>query len=347
MTINTFSNKANATLSYKNYVEQQYFDEEKENIFSKKWVFVGHMSQLEKVGDFFTFEIAGESIIVSKNNDGKVNAFYNICPHRGTRVEKSASGNKKVFLCSYHGWSFKLNGKVNRAPNFDKDSLGDHNCMTPVKLEIYQSLIFVNLDPNAKSFQSEYSDLVESLDQYKFLNALKRIRTTQRVIEANWKAVVDNYLECDHCKLAHPAFAKTFDLENYNIDTFNTYTCQYSEMKQGEEADPAFFYWVWPNLMISIYPGEEGNITTSQILPISPNQSLAIYSYYFSSDKITDKQEELIKFVDQVRKEDFDLVELLQTGLHTKAFDHGIYSPTEHGIKHFHKQYKEAMGIPE
>ena len=347
MTINTKSKQANATLPYKTYVEQQYFDEEKESIFSKSWILVGHMSQLEKVGDFFTFEIAGESIIVSKNNDEKVNAFYNICPHRGTRVEKSASGNKKVFLCSYHGWSFKLDGKVNRAPNFDKDSLGDHNCMTSINLEIYQSLIFVNLDPNAKSFQSEYSDLVESLDQYKFLNSLKRIRTTERVIEANWKAVVDNYLECDHCKLAHPAFAKTFDMENYNIDTFNTYTCQYSEMKQGEEADPAFFYWVWPNLMISVYPGEEGNITTSQILPISPSKSLAIYSYYFSSEEITEKQEELIKFVDQVRKEDFDLVELLQTGLHSKAFDNGIYSPTEHGLKHFHKQYKEAMGMPE
>lgn len=126
---------------------------------------LGHTSQVDKVGDFFTFDIAGESIIISKDKDEKINAFYNICPHRGTRVEKSEAGNKKVFVCSYHGWTFKLDGAVNRTPNFDKDSLGDHNCMTHVQIEIYQSLIFINLDPEAKPFREEYSELESSCRQ--------------------------------------------------------------------------------------------------------------------------------------------------------------------------------------
>lgn len=343
----TTANKINHTLAYKHYVEDQYFQEEQEKIFAKQWIFVGHASQVAKVGDFFTFEIANESIIISKDKDEKINAFYNVCPHRGTRVEKDKSGNKKVFICSYHGWTFKLDGSVNRAPNFDKGSLGNHNCMTHINIEVFQSLIFINLNPNATPFQEEYEELVDSLKQYTFFDSLKSLRVTERVIDANWKAVVDNYLECDHCKIAHPAFSKTFDMENYNIDTFDRFTCQYSEMKQGDESDPAFFYWVWPNLMISVYPGEEANITTSQIIPIAPNKSLAIYSYFFSTDEITSKQQELIEFVDQVRSEDFELVELLQTGFHTRAFDKGIYSPTEHGLKAFHRQYLEAMDLPE
>lgn len=345
MTMKANSNNINYTLPYKNYVEPEVFSKENEKIFAKKWIYVGHTSQVEKVGDFFTFEIATESIIISKDKDEKINAFYNICPHRGTRVEKSESGNKKVFVCSYHGWTFKLDGKVNRAPNFDKDTLGDHNCMTHVQIEIFQSLIFINLDTEAKPFREEYSELVESLEKYTFFDSVKRVRSSKREIDANWKAVIDNYLECDHCKIAHPAFAKTFDMENYNIDTHEKFTLQYSEMKKGDDSDPAHFYWVWPNLMISVYPGEGGNFTTSQILPVSPNKSVAIYSYFFANEELTPKQEELIAFVDQVRLEDFDLVELLQTGFHSRAFDQGIYSPTEHGLKHFHKQYKEAMSM--
>lgn len=84
-------------------------------------------------------------------------------------------------------------------------------------------------------------------------------------------------------------------------------------------------------------------MTTSQILPLAPDKSLAIYSYYFRSDEISEEQEELIRFVDQVREEDFELVELLQKGFHTNAFMNGIYSPTEYAIKYFHDLYENAI----
>ncbi|WP_257346673.1 aromatic ring-hydroxylating oxygenase subunit alpha [Pseudalkalibacillus decolorationis] len=333
------------TLPYKHYVDPQILDKEKKNIFFKNWILAGHASQVEKEGDFFTFEVVGESLIVSRDKNNKLNAFYNICPHRGTKVERSEQGNKKVFMCSYHGWTFQLDGKLNRAPNFDNGNLGEHSCMTHVKLEVYKSLIFVNLDKNARPLSDSYEELVNDLDKYTFLDSLKKVRVTQRMVNANWKAIVDNYLECDHCKIAHPAFSRTFDMNNYNIDTHKNYSCQYSQLKKGGNENQAHFYWIWPNLMVSIYPGEEGNMTTSTILPISPDQSLAIYSYYFRTDEITEEQEELIKFVDQVREEDFELVELLQTGFNTQAFKQGIYSPTEHGLRNFHQRIKEAMII--
>ncbi|OZI11224.1 (2Fe-2S)-binding protein [Bacillaceae bacterium SAS-127] len=335
----------NYTLPYNDYVDPEVFEKERKQIFLKSWIFVGHTSQVERVGDFFTFEIGGESIIITKEKENNLKAFYNICPHRGTKVERTEKGNKKVFMCSYHGWTFHLDGTLNKAPNFKTSDLGAHSCMTSVQLEIYRSLIFINFDPNAKPLVDSYKELTENLDSYTFFESLKQVRTTKRMIQANWKAIIDNYLECDHCQIAHPAFSKTFDMKNYHIDTHESYTCQYSKLTKGDSAAPARFYWIWPNLMISIYPGDEANITTSQIIPISPNQSLAIYNYYFQTNEISEEQEELIKFVDQVRKEDFELVELLQSGLHTKAFSQGIYSPSENGLKHFHNLIKEAMTI--
>jgi carnitine monooxygenase subunit len=334
------------TLPYDHYVDQQIFKNEKEKIFQNSWVLAGHTSQVENVGDFFLFDIADQPLIISRDKNDELNAFYNICPHRGTKVEKSEQGNKKVFMCSYHGWTFQLNGKLNRAPNFNSNELGNHSCMTKVKLEVFKSLIFINLNPEARPMAETYGELMANLDKYTFLESLKKVRVTQRVINANWKAVVDNYLECDHCKIAHPEFSKTFDMKNYHIDLYDNFSCQYSKLtnKANEDQEEhANFYWVWPNLMVSIYPGEDGNMTTSQILPLAPDKSLAIYSYYFKSDEINEEQEELIRFVDQVRREDFDLVELLQTGFHTNAFKQGIYSPTEYAIKYFHGLYENAI----
>ncbi|MFB6803250.1 aromatic ring-hydroxylating dioxygenase subunit alpha [Peribacillus butanolivorans] len=334
------------TLPYDNYVNPQIFEDEKKKIFQNNWILAGHTSQVEKVGDFFTFDIADQPLIISRDKNSELNAFYNICPHRGSKVEKSEQGNKKVFMCSYHGWTFQLNGKLNRAPNFDTNELGNHSCMTQVKLEVFQSLIFINLNPEARPMAETYGELMANLEKYTFLDSLKKVRVTQRVIDANWKAVVDNYLECDHCTIAHPEFSKTFDMKNYHIDLHDNFSCQYSKLtnKTNEDQEEhANFYWVWPNLMVSIYPGEAGNMTTSQILPLTPDKSLAIYSYYFKSDEINEEQKELIRFVDQVRKEDFDLVELLQKGFHTNAFKYGVYSPTEYAIKFFHGLYENAI----
>lgn len=335
------------TLPYDKYVNSAVFEREKKKIFQNSWILAGHTSQVEKFGDFFTFNIANQSIIISRDQNNQLNAFYNVCPHRGAKVEKREQGNKKVFMCSYHGWTFHLDGKLNKAPNFKTNELGNHSCMTQVKIEVFQSLIFINLNPEAKPMIETYSEFMESLGKYEFLNSLKRVRVTQRVIDANWKAVVDNYLECDHCKIAHPEFSKTFDMENYHIDLHDKFSCQYSELtnkEKEEKKEGANFYWVWPNLMVSIYPGEDGNMTISQILPLSPDKSLAIYSYYFKSDELSEDQKELIRFVDQVRSEDFDLVESLQKSFNTSAFKHGIYSPTEYAIKYFHNLYEGAMG---
>jgi len=121
-------------------------EQEMEDVFAKSWQLVGHVSQLEKPGQFFTAEVAGEPLLISRANDGVIRAFYNVCPHRATKLEKTEGGQKKIFQCSYHGWTFHLDGKLNKAPNFTgEDTACVSDChLRPIRMEILESLIFVN-----------------------------------------------------------------------------------------------------------------------------------------------------------------------------------------------------------
>ncbi|MFK2825282.1 aromatic ring-hydroxylating dioxygenase subunit alpha [Bacillus sp. B190/17] len=331
------------TQPYSRYVDPEVFKEEREKIFSKNWIFVGHASQLEKVGDFLTFDVAGEPIIVTHDKDGELRAFYNICPHRGMKVEQSDGGNKKILQCKYHGWTFKLDGSINRAPNFKTTELGAHSCMRSIRLEVQHSLVFVNLDNDAPSLAEAYQEFLGEMEKFSFFNSVKLIRETRRVVKANWKSVIDNYLECDHCAIAHPGFAKSYDLSNFCTTTHDKFTHQYMVSSQSEdESELARFYWIWPNMMINVYPGE-GNVNTIQVVPLDAETSMGIYRDYSLNEEITEAKEEYFKFVDQVRQEDFELVEELQKGLGSKAFANGIFSPTENAEVYFHQLIEKAL----
>lgn len=344
MSLKKRETKLEHTIPYSMYVDEETLMKEKEKIFYHHWIMVGHESLVENIGDFFTFELLGEPLIITRNKNNELSAMYNICPHRGTKVEQHTSGNKKILQCMYHGWTFHLDGTLNRAPNFGGTDVGERSCLRHVQLHVFQSLIFVNLNPDTSPFNLMHEEFIEELSQYTFLPSLKQVISNQQIIHANWKAIIDNYLECDHCKINHPSFSKTFDMNDYHIDPYQNFTKQYSELKKKDSEEQAYFYWVWPNLMISIYPQGSGNMTTSQIIPITPHKSLAIYNYYFLSKDISTDQKELMRFVDQVRQEDIELVELLQTGFQTKSFKNGIYSPRENGLKYFHHRIRETMG---
>jgi len=223
MAYNTVENASKRTfertLTYDKYTDPKVLEKEIELVFSKSWQLVGHVSQLEKIGAFFTTEVANEPIIVTRGQDEVIRAFYNVCPHRATKLEKSESGKKKILQCAYHGWTFKLDGQLNKAPNFKGEDAAcvQDACLRSVRMEILESLIFVNLDDNAKPLSESYGDFFDRLSKYPFLSELKRTNQKTRVIKANWKAFIDNYLECDHCHVAHPSFVAALDMDDYQI----------------------------------------------------------------------------------------------------------------------------------
>lgn len=355
--INKTDRQYKRVLTYDKYTNPNVLAKEMEHIFSKSWQLVGHTSQVRENGQFFTTEVANEPLIIIKGNDGQIRAFYNVCPHRATILEKSEQGRKKILQCMYHGWTFKTDGELNRAPNFrgDDQSCLDGVCLKSVRLEIKESLIFVNLDEQAVSLDETYGGLFDKLSEFEFLADLQKTHRKTRVIKSNWKGFIDNYLECDHCHIAHPSFVKTLDMDQYQILLHKNYSEQCSNVKPdttyGEvdlneaEMQGGSFYWLWPNTMLTIYPGP-GNIASIEMIPIDHETTLGVYTYYFKEDsleKISQEEKDLITFAEQVRNEDIELVELQQKGFNSRAFTQGRFSSSEQAILQFHEMVLESL----
>ena len=190
------------------------YEAELETIIFKSWLYAGHISQIARHGDYFLFDIGEDSIIVCRDNQGEIGAMHNICRHRGARVCEEASGNRKAFICPYHGWAYGNDGTLKSAREMDQ--LKDFKCqdyaLKKVRTVVFQGMIFINCDPDAPDFVAPLESISRQLGAYDLENAKVAERKTYR-INANWKLVLENYLECYHCSSSHRQYAKLHTLE--------------------------------------------------------------------------------------------------------------------------------------
>ena len=144
--------KINHTLDQQFYINDDIFELDVKNIFYKQWVFVGHISRIPHLGDYFLFNIGKESIIIIRDEDNNIHAHYNVCRHRGSQICLKEQGNKKLLVCPYHAWSYNLDGTIKSArmmnDDFNKKEWSLHKC----HLKIFEGLIFINLSDKLNSF---------------------------------------------------------------------------------------------------------------------------------------------------------------------------------------------------
>ncbi len=194
------------SLEQRFYTDPEIYALELENIVTRNWIFAGHQSQLAAAGDYIVLNVANESAIVVRSNDGEIKAFANVCRHRGSIVCLESSGNQRKFECPYHGWMYDTDGNLIAARNmpedFDKTSYGLHK----VAVEIIQGLIFICFCDDPPSIEGIRRDLDEPLAVFGFENMKIAAQKTYPV-SANWKLAVENYQECYHCATAHPEYA--------------------------------------------------------------------------------------------------------------------------------------------
>jgi Rieske 2Fe-2S family protein len=199
------------SLEQRFYTDPEIYALELENIVTRNWIFAGHQSQLAAAGDYIVLNVANESAIVVRSNDGEIKAFANVCRHRGSIVCLESSGNQRKFECPYHGWMYDTDGNLIAARNmpedFDKTSYGLHK----VPVEIVQGLIFVCFCDDPPSIEGIRRDLAEPMGMFGFENMKIAAQKTYPV-SANWKLAVENYQECYHCATAHPEYAKLHTL---------------------------------------------------------------------------------------------------------------------------------------
>ena len=187
------------------YTSAEFFELERSRVWQRSWIFAAHESDLPSPGDHRTFERTGAPIVLVRGEDGAVRAFYNSCRHRGAPVVREACGTSKRLTCQYHSWSYGLDGELRAVPDersfsgLDTDSLG----LVPVRCETWQGWIFVNEDPLAETLEDYLGPLCEQMAEVNG-PSLRRIGSQVHRVDANWKAVVDAFLEVYHIRTVHP-----------------------------------------------------------------------------------------------------------------------------------------------
>ncbi len=189
------------------YTDSKIYERDIERIFMRRWLLVGHESRAANTGDWFLFEFAGESVIVVRGKDGELRALMNVCRHRGSHVCYEKNGNAKLFVCPYHAWSYDLDGKLKAARHMGKEIDKADYGLKPVALRVIEGLVFVNFSDEPIGTAELERNLHASLRPY-VSNGAKIAARETFTFKANWKLAVENYIECYHCRGAHPEYAE-------------------------------------------------------------------------------------------------------------------------------------------
>ena len=336
------------------YVDPQFFDVEKQEIFKKSWQFVCHEEKLKEPGNYVTADVQGQSILITRTNEGELKAFYNVCQHRAHGLLKG-EGKTRLITCPYHAWVYKLDGTLFEArrseliENFDKSKI----CLTGVKLEVFCHLVFVNLDPEAAPLNEQTSDLEKEINEYApDLGNLTFARRLTYTINSNWKSVVDNFLECYHCPTAHRDFCTLIDMDTYKVTTHGIWSSHMAKARvsgndayniEGANVTDHAVWFLWPNMTLMRYPGR-GNFMVWRFYPVSETETYEVFDFFFETASPTKTEQEAIQFIDSVlQPEDIALVESVQKGMGTPAYEQGRYlvdpegsGMSEHAVHHFH-----------
>lgn len=334
------------------YTAPEFAKLENKHIFESQWQLVGHVDQVNKVGDYLVTQIGSIPLIIVKNQNNQLKALHNVCRHRAGPLA-TENGNNKVLRCQYHGWTYTLDGQLKSAPEMESTpsfEVCQHHLPT-AHLQVWQGFIFCAI--NQPSFSVEQllvgiSEKIKPID----LQKMSFHHRDEYIIDCNWKVYMDNYLEGYHLPHVHPGLSKLLDYRNYKTECFEWYSYQFSPLDAAENNNAdifygegsAHYYCVFPNLMLNILPGR---LQTNIILPHDNNQTKIIFDYYYA-DIHSEQTQKLIlqdqEFSDEVQQEDITICELVQKGLNSGSYQAGpLCEKRESGVLHFQNLMRSSL----
>jgi len=332
--------EAGQTLPAKWYVDGAVFQAEKERILHRSWQYVGHTGLVAKPGDFVTTRLGDLPVVIARDNDGALRAFANVCRHRGSEVVLECAGNRKTLQCHYHGWTYNLDGTLRNAPraneqaSFAKEKLS----LIPFAVETWGPMIFVKPSGPSPSLRKVIGDLPETFERAGVdLARLRMYRQDVYDIAANWKIIIENFNECYHCPVAHPAFSEVIDTDKYSADVEHEYYSTYYGPLLRSHENGVTYATLWPTAMIAL----SSRPMAMQVLcayPIDAGHTRETIDYYFAEDANEDQIREYKELSDLVQREDVVLCESVQRGLASGAIANGnLMLSRERGLQHFQK----------
>jgi phenylpropionate dioxygenase-like ring-hydroxylating dioxygenase large terminal subunit len=359
------------------YYSEAYFELEREAIFKRTWLHIGHVCEIPEPGSFIVrpVEVAQASILITHGKDGTIRAFHNVCTHRGTQLVAEENGAKASFTCRYHAWTFGYDGKLRSAPDFERFYVEQSQCdLRPVSVDVCAGLIFVNLDPAPQQSLREFlGPLPERLETLPVAQATTFSEYVYE-IDANWKVTFDNFEEVYHLRFIHPRtgapaggpenpFGYPARYNFYGPHRGHTFWKNPSpsftqlqllalgkmaefaaEEGYGEAPNNNEYFCLFPNLFILGQPTQHFFHT---VMPISATRSRGVIRLYWvgeddSAAKRFAREYSMVGARD-VHAEDVEIIEAGQRGLSSGALEHIHFQSQEVLCRHLFRNVDNAV----
>ena len=191
-------------ISARRYTDPEFFRKEVEYVFLKTWQYAVREEEIPNEGDYYVFELVGRSVLVTRQKDGSIRAFENVCRHRGRKLA-THSGCRSEFRCPYHGFTWEITGKFRPGPvtwDFPQIDPSDF-ALWEVRVGRWGGFVFVNFDPNCRPLEVVIDPLPRHFEYWK-INEVYKAAHVAKVVAANWKVCAEAFLENHHVGVTHP-----------------------------------------------------------------------------------------------------------------------------------------------
>lgn len=356
------------TLSSADYVADSVFELERERIFHAGWLYACHIDGLP-VGTRRVVDVAGESVVLTRDLDGSVHAFANTCRHRGAELcDRSATcATKGSIRCSYHSWVYGLDGALVATPRVDDEFDRGAYGLWAYHAGVHNGMVFVSVSADPVPLAAWLSQWTPHLSTFDRLpvSTYRLGARTEAVVQANWKIIVENYAECLHCAVVHPELVDVIPLYRSGhvvdpdeplapvrfADGHLAFTrTGHTELSVLPGLDGAPEYdgvAIFPNLFFDLTPTV---LALTAIFPIAPDRSLVVGEYLFSPTDVErddfDPSPE-VDFNELVGAQDYVVCEMVQRGVSSKAFVSGGLTAKDAAVAEFVERYLAARDRPD
>ncbi|MCP4766628.1 MAG: aromatic ring-hydroxylating dioxygenase subunit alpha [Gammaproteobacteria bacterium] len=343
------------------YTSVSFLKQEYEDVLGKGWIGIAFDDDVASPGDIFPVQAAGQPLIVLRDQQQRIRVFHNVCRHRGARLIDKPCSNKRRIICPYHAWAYGLDGELNATPNFagpEKRELvsfpkGTQD-LVEVRCAVWNHVVMVNLSGDAVPLTEWTETLAARWAGYDLQATLPGSELSYD-FNANWKLTLENFLESYHLPMVHPTLNSYSPLSDHRVIVENLIMGQLSLNYQPDDDGnglPRFqglpqqrqataeYLLLFPNLMLSVTPD---HYRVTLITPISAEFTHQRWRFFFVGEgsrdaRFAEAREAVVNRVDSYTREDISILEKLQAGRHSRAYDGGRFSPYhETTTHHFQK----------
>jgi phenylpropionate dioxygenase-like ring-hydroxylating dioxygenase large terminal subunit len=361
-----------ATMPGRSYTDPEIFAAEQERIFEAQWIAAARAADLAAPGSFQTVSVGRESVVLMRGRDGALRAFLNVCRHRGARLCTAPSGQvKRALQCPYHAWTYGLDGRLVAAPNLTKMADIDRTeyGLAPVQLREWLGYAWVCLADAPPSFEDTVMAAVGRRlgGQAKIglwdVGSLAVGRRVTYDVAANWKLIVENFMECYHCATIHPEltevlpeFADGYAAQYYvghgaefgaGVEGFTVDGSPGLDKIEGVGADHDRRYYaitVPPQVFINLVPD---HVIFHRMYPAAADRTVVECDWLYRPDTLAAGKDisRSVELFHRVNQQDFEACERCQPSMSSRLYRHGgVLVPSEHHIAEFHEWVQQRTG---